>query len=131
MPKTILLVEDDPDARAIYSEALANRGHRVLTAVHGAEGVHLARKHRPDLILMDIRMPLMDGWAAIEYVRSDPETAKIPIWAISAYPSEEEARDQPARTRFDRFIAKPIPPAELVTEVEARIDTPQEPSPPA
>ena len=61
VPKTVLIVEDDEDTRTVYADALRERGYRVLTATQGAEGVHLARRHRPDLILLDIRMPVMDG----------------------------------------------------------------------
>ena len=121
MPKTILIVEDDPDARDIYEEALKERGFEVLKALHGAEGVHLARRHRPDLILMDIRMPVMDGWQAIQYMKSDATISHIPIWGISAYLSDEELENQPNWFQFDRLIAKPVDPAALADQVEAQV----------
>ena len=83
MPKSILIVDDDEDNRRIYSAALSERGYRVLVAMHGAEGVHLARTHKPALILLDIRMPVMDGWGAIRWLKSYPETRRIPVCAIS------------------------------------------------
>lgn len=127
MGKTVLIVEDDPDARAIYEEALAGRGYTVIAALHGAEGVHLARRHRPDLILMDIRMPVMDGWQAIQYLKSDPAVSHIPIWGISAYLSDEELEQQPSWLHFDRLIPKPIDPVALAAEIEAQIGPPPPP----
>lgn len=127
MPKTVLIVDDDSDARAIYEEALKERGFTILTALHGAEGVHLARRHRPDLILMDIRMPVMDGWQAIQYLKSDTSTDHIPIWAVSAYVSDEELDQQPSWFQFDKLISKPIDPTKLAAEIEARIGRPAPP----
>lgn len=130
MPKTILVVEDDADSRAIYEEALTERGYRVLTALHGAEGVHLARRHRPDLILMDIRMPVMDGWQAIQYLKADPAISHIPIWGISAYLSDEELEGQPNWLHFDRLISKPVDPGDLADAIEAQIGRPPPPRQP-
>lgn len=121
MPKTILIIEDDADTREIYTAALQQRGFRVVTATHGAEGVHLARRTRPDLILLDIRMPILDGWGAARYLKSDPETRNIPICAISAYGSEEEEAETSARVNFDCFLMKPIAPEVIVAEIESRI----------
>jgi two-component system cell cycle response regulator DivK len=120
-PRTILIVEDDEGMRSVYADALRHRGYRVLIANHGAEGVHLARRNRPDLILLDIRMPVMDGWGAAEYLKADPQTRDVPICAISAF----EARPgelNPADCRFfDCFLMKPIEPRELVAEVDRRL----------
>lgn len=130
MGKSVLIVEDDPDARAIYEEALTQRGYTVIHAMHGAEGVHLARRHRPDLILMDIRMPVMDGWQAIQYLKSDPAVSHIPIWGVSAYLSDEELEQQPSWLHFDRLIPKPVDPVELAAEIEAQIGPPPPPPQP-
>jgi CheY-like chemotaxis protein len=124
MPKTVLIVEDDEDTRSIYSTAIAERGYRVLTASQGAEGVHLARRHRPDLILLDIRMPVMDGWQVMRYLKSFPHTRSIPVCAISAYAPEEEELEQIGQMEFDCFLMKPIDPRDIVAEVEARIGPP-------
>lgn len=121
MPKTILIVEDDEDTRTIYASALAEKGYRVLLATQGAEGVHLARRHHPDLVLLDIRMPVLNGWAAARYLRTDPETRNIPIFAISAYEVDEEERLLADRVDFDRFLTKPIDPRDVVAAIEARI----------
>jgi CheY-like chemotaxis protein len=130
MPKTVLIVEDDADARSIYEEALKERGYTVLTALHGAEGVHMARRHRPDLILMDIRMPVMDGWQAIQYLKSDPAISHIPIWGISAYLSDEELENQPSWLHFDRLMSKPVDPGSLVNEIEEVLGKPPPPPQP-
>lgn len=124
MPKTVLIIEDDEDMRGIYSAALSRRGYRVLSAGQGAEGVHLARTRQPDLILLDIRMPVMSGWGAIRYLRSYRETQRIPICVISAHEPEAEELQTLGEQAFDCFLTKPIDPTALVAEVEARIGPP-------
>lgn len=124
MPKCVLVVEDDEDTRAIYAAALETRGYRVITADHGAEGVHLARLHRPDLILLDIRMPVMNGFQAMRYLRSYRETASIPVCAISAYAPDEHGQREAERMGFYGFLIKPIDPSDVVAEIEERIGPP-------
>jgi two-component system, cell cycle response regulator DivK len=121
MPKLILIVEDDEPTRDIYASALQDRGFRVILATQGAEGVHLARRHQPDLILMDLRMPIMDGAQAIRYLRSDPQTSRIPVCAISAYERDGDAADESHPQGWDCFLTKPIEPRELVEEIERRV----------
>ena len=115
--KTILLVEDDQDARTILKEAFEAVGHRVIVARHGAEGVHVARRTHPDLILMDLRMPVMDGVAALGYLRADSETRKIPVWAVSAHLTAQ-AEELLPRGGFDRRFQRPIDIKDIVAEVE-------------
>ncbi|MEX2582976.1 MAG: response regulator [Gemmatimonadota bacterium] len=117
MRKSVLLVDDDADARSIFGNALEEKGYRVYLAVHGAEAVHLARRYRPDLIVMDIRMPVMDAWAALRYLRTDPKLAGQPIWALSAF-VEEESADRTRAQQFDRMLSKPVDPADLVAAVD-------------
>ena len=124
MPRSVLIVDDDEDNRRIYSAALSERGYRVLVAKHGAEGVHIARAHRPALILLDIRMPVMDGWGAIRWLKSYPETRSIPVCAISAYAPDEEELRRVGENAFDSYLMKPLDPRDLVAEVEARIGRP-------
>lgn len=121
MPKTVLIIEDDADTREIYRSALEDQGYTVVTATQGAEGVHIARRARPELILLDIRMPVLDGWAAARYLKSDPETRNIPICAISAYASENDEAELADRVGFDCFLMKPITPHAVVELVEGRI----------
>ncbi len=105
--------------------ALEDLGYEVLIAVQGAEGVHLARRHHPDLILMDIRMPVMDGWEAIRYLRADPYTCHIPICAISAHLPRPEDQERVQRMGFDCFLMKTIDPKQIVAEVKRRIGPPR------
>lgn len=121
MPKTVLLIEDDEDTRDIYRAALEDRGYVVQTATQGAEGVHLARRTLPDLILLDIRMPVLNGWGAARYLKTDSETRNIPICAISAYDAEHEEAEAAEHVDFDCFLMKPITPDAILAEVEARI----------
>lgn len=116
--KTILLVEDDSDTRMVYRDALGYAGYRVLTAVHGAEGVHLARRHRPDLILMDIRMPVMDGFTALRYIKTGDHTRAIPVWGITAAQITEQEWRESAPDDFDRLMPKPPVPAQLVGDID-------------
>jgi CheY-like chemotaxis protein len=122
--KVVLIVEDDEETGEIYQTVLLEHGYEVLRARQGAEGVHLARKHLPDLILMDLRMPVMDGWHAAWYLKTDPKTASIPICGISAHFSEEEARQQPHAENLDCILSKPAGPGQVVAAVRAMIGSP-------
>jgi CheY-like chemotaxis protein len=121
MRKSVLIIEDDEDTRTIYSEALADKGYAVFTARNGAEGVHMARTKRPSLILLDIRMPVMDGLDALIYLKSLRETQRIPICGISAYMLEEEEQARVGEMAFDCFLMKPIEPREIVAQVVSQI----------
>ena len=118
-PKTVLLVEDNEDNRIIYATALRYSGYDVLEAITGTEGVQTAQTKRPDLILMDISVPELDGWEATAILKADPETAHIPIIAVTAHalPGDEE---RSLRAGCDGYLAKPISPAMLVAEVDRR-----------
>ena len=81
---TILLVEDNPDNRAIYGTILRHFGYTVAEAETGEDGVRMAREIHPALILMDVAMPGMDGWEATRILKGDPDTAAIPVIALTA-----------------------------------------------
>ena len=85
MAKRVLIVEDNFDNREIYAELLRHAGYVTLEAENGLRGVEKAFEHRPDIILMDLSMPLMDGWEAIEVLKKDSRTAAIPVLAVSAH----------------------------------------------
>lgn len=121
----ILIVEDDEDTRKIYKIGLENHGYRVVTASHGAEGVAIARRQRPDIILMDIRMPVMDGHAALHYLRSDSNTSKIPVLAISAYFTPSSGNGHLGRRGFDEVLVKPAELTAVVAAVERTIGLPR------
>lgn len=118
-PKTVLLVEDNEDNRIIYATALRYAGYLVLEAITGTDGVRQARDGRPDLILMDISVPELDGWEATTLLKSDALTRHIPIIAVTAHalPGDEE---RSLAAGCDGYLAKPLPPAMLIAEVDRR-----------
>jgi CheY-like chemotaxis protein len=125
MAKLVLIIEDDEDTQRIYATALTERGYRVVVADHGAEGVHLARTLVPDLILLDIRMPVMSGWGALEYLSAYEETRTIPICAISAYqPEVEELQRVEEAEQFRCFLLKPVEPWAITEKVHELIGPP-------
>src|SRR5688500_19955664 len=82
--KTVLLVEDNEDNRIVYSTILRHFGYRVMEALNGEEGIAKARAEKPDLILMDISIPIIDGWEATQVLKEDTDTHKIQIVALTA-----------------------------------------------
>jgi CheY-like chemotaxis protein len=121
--KTVLLVEDNEDNRMIYATALRYAGYTVLEATTGVEGVYEARTHRPDLVLMDISLPELDGWEATSILKADPLTKHIPIIAVTAHALPGD-RQRSVDVGCDGYLAKPIPPAMLVGEVDRRFGRP-------
>jgi two-component system, cell cycle response regulator DivK len=116
---SILLVEDNEDNRIIYATALRFAGYEVYEAITGTDGVHQARVNRPDLILMDISVPELDGWEATAILKADPETKHIPIIAVTAHALPgDEARS--LKAGCDGYLAKPISPAKLIANVDRR-----------
>ena len=105
--KTILVVEDSRDTRQILAETLWRYGHRVITAVNGEQAVSVARRARPDLIIMDLNMPVMDGLQATRHLRHAPELTRVPIVAITAFDTlgMKEAALEAGCTEY---IVKPI-----------------------
>lgn len=118
-PKTVLLVEDNEDNRIIYATALRYAGYAVLEAITGTEGVQRTRTQKPDLVLMDISVPELDGWEATAIIKADPSTRHIPVIAVTAHalPGDQERSMQAG---CDGYLAKPIPPAVLLAEVDRR-----------
>jgi two-component system cell cycle response regulator DivK len=114
---SILLVDDFEDGLDLYREYLTYRGYRVIVARNGEEAVARARAYSPDLIMMDIRMPLMTGTDAVRILRADPSFGHVPIIALTAHAMEDERVDALA-AGFDELIAKPCLPDQLVLAVE-------------
>jgi two-component system, sensor histidine kinase len=114
--KTVLLVDDDDDSRRIFRLALEHAGHTVLIAHDGLEGIRLACLHQPDAILMDIAMPVMDGYTALKQLRSNVATRDLPILALTARGSLDEAAEL-LEAGFDELLIKPIAPVEVVTAI--------------
>ena len=122
--KTVLVVDDEPDQREIYLAVLRHAGYEVLEAADAAAGIELARTSAPDLILLDIALPQVDGWEAARQLKSDPATALIPICAISARVLPLDERGRVTHAGFECYLLKPIEPREVLREVEHRIGTP-------
>jgi two-component system, cell cycle response regulator DivK len=115
--KTILLVEDNEDNLVVYRTILEHVGYRVVEARDGEEGVSRAREQLPDLILMDISIPKMDGWEATQTLKRDATTRDIPIIALTAHALEED-RQRAIQAGCDGYLAKPVEPRRVVQEVE-------------
>ncbi len=116
-PATILIVEDNQFNRQVLSEFLVNTGLSVLEAEDGIDGVAMARRHQPALILMDIMMPVMDGKAASREIRSDPLTGQIPIVILTASLSKPEEFITPG-FEPDGFLTKPVQRSEVIAELK-------------
>ena len=116
MSKRILIVEDQEDNRTILRDVLSTVGYELIEALNGEDGVKLAQNERPDLILMDIQLPKMDGYEATQQIKSIAELKTIPIIAVTSYAlSGDEAKARAAGC--DGYIAKPFSPRELLAMV--------------
>lgn len=115
--KTVLLVEDNEDNRIVYSTILQHFGYRVMEAFNGEEGIAKARTEQPDLILMDISIPVIDGWEATQVLKRDPATRRIPIIALTAHALASD-REKAMEVGCDSYLAKPCEPKTVVSEVE-------------
>ena len=118
--KTVLLVEDNEDNRFIYATALRYVGYEVIEAVSGRQGIERARDQQPDLILMDISIPDVDGWEATIVLKADPLTRAIPIIAVTAHVLPGDER-RSMEAGCDGYLAKPVAPATLIAEVDRRL----------
>ncbi|HEX9107138.1 MAG TPA: response regulator [Longimicrobiales bacterium] len=121
--KTVLLVEDNEDNLVVYRTILEHVGYRVVEARDGEEGVLRARQEHPDLILMDISIPKIDGWEATQRLKSDSDTDMIPIIALTAHALEED-RQKALQAGCDGYLAKPVEPRRVVQEVERFVGPP-------
>jgi CheY-like chemotaxis protein len=107
MRKKILVVEDDEASRSLVTDVLRHVGYQVLQAENGLQALEMTEKHHPDLILLDIRMPVMDGFECIKKLRANVETDKIKIIAITASVMIEE-KDLILATGVEKYLSKPI-----------------------
>ena len=116
MTKRILIIEDQEDNRAIMRDLLTGAGFELIEAADGEEGVKLARSERPDLILMDIQLPVIDGYEATRRIKAIAELKSIPIIAVTSYAlSGDEAKTREAGC--DGYVAKPFSPRHLLAKV--------------
>lgn len=122
--KTVLLVEDNEDNLIVYRTILDHVGYRVIEARDGEEGVARARADHPDLILMDVSLPKMDGWEATRRIKADEGTRQIPIIAVTAHALDDD-REKATQVGCDGYLAKPVAPRRVVEEVERFIGKPE------
>jgi len=116
MSKRILVVEDQEDNRVILRDLLSTAGYELIEATNGQEGVELAQKERPDLILMDIQLPVIDGYEATRRIKGDAALGAIPIIAVTSYAlSGDEAKARMAGC--DGYVTKPFSPRQLLAKV--------------
>jgi CheY-like chemotaxis protein len=115
---TILVVEDNEASRDALSRRLQRRGYRVVLAVDGYEAVAIGRSALPDLILMDLGLPGIDGWEATRQLKGDPSTAQIPIIVLSAHAMTND-RDMALAAGGDDFDTKPVRFHQLLEKIEA------------
>ena len=116
MTKRILVVEDTEDNRKIVRDLLTSVGYELVEAVDGGEGVAMAQSKRPDLILMDIQLPVIDGYEATRRIRAIPELAAVPIIAVTSYAlSGDEAKTRAAGCTG--YVAKPFSPRQLLAKI--------------
>ena len=105
--KKILLVEDNEDNRDMLARRLRRRGYHVSVAINGQEGIEVAEAIRPDIVLMDLSMPLMDGWAATGRLKANPQLRQIPIIALTGHAMKED-RNKAIAAGADDYMAKPL-----------------------
>ena len=127
MPR-ILLVEDNELNRDMLTRRLERRGFEVLSAGDGAEGVALARSTAPDLVLMDMSLPVLDGWEATRRLKADPATGRIPVIALTAHAMSGD-REQAMAAGCDDFDTKPVELPRLLEKIGALLATPHVPTP--
>jgi len=114
----LLLVEDNEYNRDMLSRRLARKGYQVVIAVDGAEGCERARSEGPDLILMDMHLPVLDGWEATRQLKADPQTAAIPIIALTADAMIGD-REKALESGCDDYDTKPIELPRLLEKIDA------------
>lgn len=117
----ILIAEDERDIRELVVFTLEFGGFEVIAATNGQEAVELARQHRPDLILLDVRMPKMSGYEACRLLKAQEETRTIPVAFLSAKGQEAEIQEGLA-AGADAYILKPFAPDELIQQIRALLD---------
>jgi len=117
----VLLVDDYPDAREMYCEYLEFSGFDVVEAANGLEALERAAEESPDIILMDLSLPIMDGWEATRRLKADPRTAGIPVVALTGH-ALAGISEGAKKAGCDAFVTKPCLPDDLVKEIRKVLD---------
>ena len=113
MSKRILIIDDQEDLRGILRDLLSGSGYALVEAADGRDGVAKAKSERPDLILMDIQLPVVDGYEATRQIKADPTLAKTPIIAVSSFAMKGD-EDKARAAGCDHYVTKPYSPIQLL-----------------
>jgi len=119
--RTVLIVEENEDNRIVYSTILRHHGFRVSEALDGEEGIAKARRELPDIILMDISIPLIDGWEVTQTLKREAATSHIPVIALTAHAMPGD-RERAMEVGCDGYLAKPCEPRAVLAEVNRLIN---------
>ena len=123
MVKKILVVEDNEQNRVLMRQIFTHHGYEVLEATDGLTGLEMARVHMPDLVLLDIQMPVMNGYMVIRELRNTPELKKVKVIAVTSFAMKGD-REKALEAGFDEYVTKPIDTRkfpELVKELLSRV----------
>jgi two-component system cell cycle response regulator DivK len=112
----VLIVEDQSDLRQLYAQELTISGFDVIEAGNGLEAISHTSAHFPDVVLMDLSLPIVDGWEATRRLKNDSRTAHIPVVALTAHDGSGELQ-RATRAGCDWFVPKPCPPHDLIEEI--------------
>jgi len=121
MNRKILIIEDDPINLRFTKYTLEKKGYQVVTAANGLEGLKKVKTEAPDLIIMDIMLPGIDGFEICHRLRAEPQTAQLPILMISGK-AQEADKATGLKVGVDVYLTKPVSPSEIVSRVEALLD---------
>lgn len=113
----VLIAEDNAVNRELLRELLEGRGYTVLEACDGQEALQMIEEAQPELLLMDIGMPVLDGFAVIRRIREDPRLAPLPVVAVTAYAMRGD-REKILKSGFDGYLSKPLNPSSLTAELD-------------
>jgi two-component system, cell cycle response regulator DivK len=122
--KKLLLVEDNEMNRDMLSRRLVRRGYEVLLATDGEQGIAEATRHLPDLIIMDMSLPVLDGWESTRRLKEQPETKAIPVLALTAHAMSGE-RERALAAGCNDYDTKPVDFARLLVKIENLLPTPR------
>ncbi|HEY4406059.1 MAG TPA: response regulator [Xanthobacteraceae bacterium] len=120
MRKCILVVEDQEDNRQILRDLLTSGGFDMIEAENGADAITAAEANRPDLILMDIQLPILDGYEATRRIKANPDLKSIPIIVVTSYALSGD-EDKARRAGCDDYVAKPFSPRELLAKIKTYV----------
>lgn len=118
MASKILVIEDDPVIQMLISQTLRREGYEIVTASDGSEGLRKVKETQPNLVVLDISMPGLDGYQVCHYLRQDPATANLPIIMVTAMARPSDQR-RGFETGADDYLPKPFSLADLITRVQS------------